>query len=84
MLQGGEDDLNGASIENNAYEAHSPEGVSCTLCLIVGDAWDIGGGLAESKKRGTLDGVRGVIPVFPFMPTQRPGSRARLIKTSKF
>lgn len=82
VLQGGEDDLNGASIENKAYEAHSPGGVSCTLCLIVGDARDIGRGGWEWEKRN--DGVGEVIPVLPFTPTQRPGSRARLIKTSKF
>ncbi|GAA6101244.1 ephrin type-A receptor 4a isoform X1 [Tachysurus ichikawai] len=41
LLQGGEDELSGASIENKVYEAHSPGGVSCSICLIVGDARDI-------------------------------------------
>lgn len=52
----------GASIENKAYEAYRPKGVSCcALWLIVRDARDIverDGGLAGSEKRGTLVGVR--------------------------
>lgn len=61
-LQRGEDDLNGASIENKAYEAHSPGDVSCTLCLIVGDARVIGRGGWEQEKRNTR--VRGGHPGF--------------------